>query len=107
LRFTLLGYQLGLNKPVFLVCLGVAALIGLLAMVAALRRRSAVSRAVGERLAAIIAPGVSVVRPAMQVGLYTVGLLLFGFALSQPQCGSHAELTRRHGIDVGVALVAS
>lgn len=106
-RFTLLGYQLGLAKPAYLACLAVAAAIGVFALIVALRRRAAVTRAVGERLAAIIAPGVSTVRPAVQVGFYTVGLLLFAFALAQPQCGSHAELTKRRGIDVVVALDAS
>ena len=106
-RFTLLGYQLGLAKPAFLAAMAVAGVIGLLALIASLRRRSAVTRAVGARLAEVIAPGVSVIRPSVQVGFYTVGLLLFAFALSQPQCGSHAELTKRRGIDVVVALDAS
>jgi Ca-activated chloride channel family protein len=106
-RFTLLGYQLGLAKPFFLASIAAAGVIGLLAFLVALRRRAAVNRAVGARLAAVIAPGVSVVRPSVQVGLYTTGLMLFGFALAQPQCGSHAELTKRRGIDVVVALDAS
>src|SRR5205085_10997699 len=33
--------------------------------------------------------------------------LCFGFALAQPQCGSHSELTKRRGIDVVVAIDAS
>jgi len=32
-----------------------------------------------------------------------LALMLFGFALAQPQCGSHSELTKRRGIDVVVA----
>ena len=106
-RFTLLGYQLGLAKPAFLVCLGIAAVIGLLALLASLGRQAAVNRTIGARLAGTIAPGVSVLRPSLQVGFYTVGLLLFAFALAQPQCGSRAELTKRRGIDVVVALDAS
>jgi Ca-activated chloride channel homolog len=106
-RFTLLGYQLGLARPAFLACLAVAAAIGLLALLASLGRQAAVNRTVGARLAEIIAPGVSVLRPSLQVGFYTVGLLLFAFALAQPQCGSRAELTKRRGIDVVVALDAS
>lgn len=106
-RFTLLGYQLGLAQPWYLAALGVALAVGLLALLASLGRRAAVTRAVGERLADVIAPGVSVLRPSLQAGFYTLGLLCFGFALAQPQCGSHAELTKRRGIDVVVALDAS
>ncbi len=41
---------------------------------------------------------------ALSTGL---SLLLFALALAQPQCGSRAELTKRRGIDVVVALDAS
>ena len=41
---------------------------------------------------------------ALSTGL---SLLLFAVALAQPQCGSRAELTKRRGIDVVVALDAS
>ena len=43
----------------------------------------------------------------MQGGLYGLGLMLFGFALAQPQCGSKSELMKRKGIDVVVVLDAS
>ncbi len=44
--------------------------------------------------------------PVVQGGFYGLGLLLFGLALAQPQCGSRSELTKRRGIDVVVALDA-
>ncbi|MFL5346890.1 MAG: VWA domain-containing protein [Hyalangium sp.] len=106
-RFTLLGYQLGLAQPLFLVLCAVGLLLGALALVLALRRRSRVRALLNERLAPKLAPGVSEWRPALQGGLYGLGLLLFGFALAQPQCGSKSELTKRKGIDVVVVLDAS
>jgi Ca-activated chloride channel family protein len=106
-RFTLLGYQMGLAQPVFLALCAVALLLGVLALAAALRRRSRVSAFLTERLMDRLAPGVSQWRPAVQSGLYGLGLLLFGLALAQPQCGSKSELTKRKGIDVVVVLDAS
>lgn len=106
-RFTLLGYQLGLARPAYLLTLALALLVGALALWSALGRRRAVLRAVPAALLDAVAPGVSVLRPSLQAGLYTLGLLCFGFALAQPQCGSHSELTKRRGIDVVVALDAS
>jgi Ca-activated chloride channel family protein len=106
-RFTVLGYQVGLAQPLFLALCAVALLLGALALVAALRRRSRVSSFLPERLVSKLAPGVSQWRPAVQSGLYGVGLVLFGLALAQPQCGSKSELTKRKGIDVVVVLDAS
>jgi Ca-activated chloride channel family protein len=60
-----------------------------------------------ERSISRLAPGASALRPALQAALYGSGLLLFALALAQPQCGSRAELTKRRGIDVVVALDAS
>jgi Ca-activated chloride channel homolog len=54
-----------------------------------------------------LAPGVSRWRPATQGALSGLGLALVAVALAQPQCGSKAELTKRRGIDVVVALDAS
>ncbi|MBI3184607.1 MAG: VWA domain-containing protein [Myxococcales bacterium] len=106
-RFTLLGYQLGLARPAFLLLLGLSVLLLALAVVLAARRKSRLSRVFSARLADRIAPGVSVGRPLAQGVLYGLGLLLFAFALAQPQCGSHSELAKRRGIDVVVALDAS
>jgi Ca-activated chloride channel family protein len=106
-RFTVLGYQAGLAKPFFLALIPVAFLLGVLALVRALMRRSAVSRAVPDRLADVLAPGVSLLLPSFQSGFYALGLMLMAFALAEPQCGSHSELTKRRGIDVVVAIDAS
>jgi len=106
-RFMLLGYQVGLARPLFLALCAVGMLVGVLALVSALRRRTRVLAVVSERLAPRLAPGASRWLPAVQGGLYGLGLMLFGLALAQPQCGSKSELTKRRGIDVVVALDAS
>jgi len=106
-RFTLLGYQCGFAQPYFLAMMGVALLGGGLAFIFAIRRRARLAKAVPDRLLAALAPGANPVLPSLQSGFYTLALMLFGFALAQPQCGSHSELTRRRGIDVVVALDAS
>ncbi len=48
-----------------------------------------------------------VARPVARALSTGLSLLLFSLALAQPQCGSRAELTKRRGIDVVVALDAS
>jgi Ca-activated chloride channel homolog len=106
-RFTLLGYQMGLAKPVYLALGVVGALVGTLALVSALRRRTRVASLIHARLVDKLAPGASRWRPAVQGGLQGLGLLLFGLALAQPQCGTKSELTKRRGIDVVVVLDAS
>ncbi len=107
LRFLFLGYQMGLAKPGYLVLCVVGGLVGTLALTLALRRRSRVSAVLNERLVDKLAPGASRWRPAVQGGFYGLGLLLFGLALAQPQCGTKSELTKRRGIDVVVVLDAS
>ncbi len=107
LRFLFLGYQMGLAKPGYLALCVVGGLVGTLALLAALRRRSRVSALLNERLMDKLAPGTSRWRPAVQGGFYGLGLLLFGLALAQPQCGTKSELTKRRGIDVVVVLDAS
>jgi Ca-activated chloride channel family protein len=106
-HFTFLGYQMGLAWPLGLALCGVGLLVGVLGVVLAVRRRSRVRALLSERLAPKLAPGVSEWRPSVQSGLYGLGLLLFGFALAQPQCGSKSELMKRKGIDVVVVLDAS
>jgi len=106
-RFTLLGYQLGFAQPVYLVALLVALLVGGAALISALRRSKRVSKAVPARLMALLTPGISRVLPGLQSGAYTIALLSFGLALAQPQCGERAEMIKRQGIDLVVALDAS
>ncbi|MBL8956485.1 MAG: VWA domain-containing protein [Myxococcaceae bacterium] len=103
----MLGYQAGLAKPLFLALVPVALLLAGLALWRALSRRSRLTAAIPERLTLVIAPGVSLALPTAQASFYGLGLSLMAFALAQPQCGSHAELTKRRGIDVVVAIDAS
>jgi Ca-activated chloride channel homolog len=106
-RFRLLGYDAAIEQPVYLglVLLGLA--LGVLGVVLAFRRRSAAASVLSERFLEVLAPGLSVLRPALQSVFYALGLSLFAVALAQPQCGTHKELTKRSGIDLVVALDAS
>ena len=106
-RFTLLGYKAGFAQPLFLFGILLALLLGLIAIIVSVRRSSRLSRAVSNRLADALAPGVSVVLPSLQSSAYTVALVFFAVALAQPQCGEKAEVAKRRGIDVVVALDAS
>lgn len=106
-RFNLLGYQAGLAQPHFLVLCAVGGLLGVLALILALRRHSRVRALLNERMVERLTPGVSQWRPAVQGGFYGLGLMLLGLALAQPQCGSKSEMTQRKGIDVVVVLDAS
>ncbi|HEY1417645.1 MAG TPA: aerotolerance regulator BatB, partial [Myxococcaceae bacterium] len=92
-HFTVLGYPVGLGAPEWLL-LGLAALaVGAVAAWAALRRRAAVRRLLGDRLGDSLAPGVETARPVVRATFTGISLLLFSVAMSQPQCGSRAELT--------------
>ncbi len=106
-RFTFLGYPCGLAQPQYLLLSIAAALLVGLGLFFAVRRVQQVRRLLPEPSLPRLAPGVSTLRPALQAALYGAGLWLFAFALAQPQCGSRAELTKRRGIDVVVALDAS
>lgn len=106
-RFKLLGYDLGLAHPSYLLTLAVAALLGAWVAFAVVRRMGRLRHSFSPRLAPFVVPGVSVFRPLMQNGALTLALLFFGLALAQPQCGSSTELTKRRGIDLVVAIDAS
>lgn len=106
-RFSILGYKAGFAQPWFLAGIGVALLLGLIAIVVSARRGARLSKAVPNRLADVLAPGVSSVLPTVQSSAYTMALVFFAFALAQPQCGEKAEVAKRRGIDVVVALDAS
>ncbi len=106
-RFTLLGYKAGFAQPLYLWGLAVALLLGVLAVVVSARRTLRVRSALSARLGPALTPGVSVWRPTLQSLGYTASLLCFALALAQPQCGERAEVAKRRGIDVVVALDAS
>lgn len=106
-RFTFLGYPVGFAQPEFLLLCFAALALGGIGIFLAFRRLQRIRKVIPERSIFKLAPGASAARPALQAALYGSGLLLFGIALAQPQCGSRAELTKRRGIDVVVALDAS
>ena len=106
-RFSLLGYKAGFAQPWFLFGILLALLLGVIALVVSIKRSKRLSKAVPQRLADALAPGVSVVLPSLQSSAYTMALIFFSFALAQPQCGEKAEVAKRRGIDVVVALDAS
>jgi Ca-activated chloride channel family protein len=106
-RFTLLGYKLGFAQPWFLAGILVALLLGAVAVFVSLRRGKRLARAVPDRLASVLAPGVSNTLPALSSSATTLALVCFALALAQPQCGEKAEVTKRRGIDLVVALDAS
>jgi Ca-activated chloride channel family protein len=104
---TLLGYAVGLVRPAAALLILAAAGAAALGVFAALRRRDRAARVLSGRLLDKLAPGLSVVRPVLNAAFYGGGLFFFAWALAQPQCGSHSELTKRRGIDLVVALDAS
>jgi Ca-activated chloride channel homolog len=106
-RFKLLGYDAGFERPAFLALIALALALALFGTWAALRRRGRIARLLTDRFVDRLAPGTSIARPLVQTFLQTAGLALFAVALAQPECGSHAELVKRTGIDVVVALDAS
>lgn len=106
-RFTLLGYKAGFAQPVFLLGIVLALVLGVIAIAVSVRRSNRLSKAVPNRLADVLAPGVSVLLPSLQSSAYTAALVFFALALAQPQCGEKAEVAKRRGIDVVVALDAS
>ena len=106
-RFTVLGYPAGFAQPWYLLFSLLAALAAALGLAYAWRRVRRARRVIPEQALEKLAPGISSARPALQAVLYGAGLALFAFALAQPQCGSRAELAKRRGIDLVVALDAS
>jgi len=106
-HFTFLGYRLGLAQPAFLTGAGLALGLGLLAVILASGRGRRLSRAIPDRLQAALAPGVSRVLPILRGSAGSLALLSFAVALAQPQCGERAEVAKRRGLDVVVALDAS
>jgi Ca-activated chloride channel family protein len=106
LQLTLLGEPLRIAAPWALWLALLAAALTALGLWSVARRRRALTQAFGP-LAARLAPGAGPVRPALRAGAQGLGLLLLALALSRPQCGTRAELTKRYGIDLVVALDVS
>lgn len=106
-RFIFLGYQAGFGQPRYLLLCPLVLLLGAFSLWIALGRRRWPLRVASDRLLPRLAPGISVARPVLKATGYTVGLFLIAFSLAQPQCGSHAQITKRRGIDLVVALDAS
>ncbi|MBI5066974.1 MAG: VWA domain-containing protein [Deltaproteobacteria bacterium] len=106
LQISLLGEPVRIAAPAALPLAAVAGLVLLLGALSLWRRRRAL-RALAGPQAARVAPGAGLVRPGARLGLQSAGLLLLALALSRPQCGTTAELTRRYGSDLVLALDVS
>jgi Ca-activated chloride channel homolog len=106
-RFTFLGYKLGLALPPYLLLLVPVALIFVVAMWSSWRRRKRLERVIPQKLTEVLAPGVSTLLPSVSSASTALALSFFAIALAQPQCGEKAEVVKRKGIDVVVALDAS
>jgi Ca-activated chloride channel family protein len=106
LHLLLLGEPVRLAAPGALWLLGAVALLALVGGLAIARRRRAL-RALAGSLSSRLAPGAGALRPAGRLGLEALGLALLALALSRPQCGTRAEVEKRLGIDLVVALDVS
>ena len=104
--FELLGEAIRLAEPRALRLLAVVAIVAVLGALALARRRAALRAAAGA-LASRVAPGANTARPALRLGLSTVGLALLALALARPQCGTQTTVTRRPGVDLVVVLDGS
>jgi Ca-activated chloride channel family protein len=107
IRFTLLGYHVGLAQPIYLALCAVAVLLATVGVYLSLARMERVRRMIPMRLIPRLVPGVSTARPAIRSILCGAGLFLFAIGLAQPQCGTRAELSKRRGVDLVVAIDAS
>jgi Ca-activated chloride channel family protein len=106
LAFQVLGAPARLQDPRALWLLGVVAALAVLAVARLLGRRALLDR-VGGPQAARLAPRASTLRPALRAGGALLGLALLALALARPQCGTRAELARRYGVDLAIALDVS
>jgi Ca-activated chloride channel family protein len=107
LRFTLLGYQVGLAQPLYLIFCAIAGLLTAIGIYVSLARVERIRRLIPSRLIPKLVPGISSTKPAIRSVLFGAGLFLFAIGLAQPQCGTRAELTKRRGVDLVVAIDAS
>lgn len=106
LSLPLLGYALRLAEPAALALLAAPLLLAALGAAALVSRRRALARSAGA-LAARVAPGANVGRPAARLGSAVLGLALLALALARPQCGTRAEVATQHGLDLVLVVDAS
>jgi Ca-activated chloride channel homolog len=106
-RFKILGYPVGLAQPHLAALILVALALLVVGLTVAWRRRERLRSLIPDRFAERLAPGVSRTFPVLQASFATGALFLWALALTQPQCGSRSELTKKRGVDVVVALDAS
>jgi Ca-activated chloride channel family protein len=106
-QFNWLGVPVRLLHPQALWW-GVAALVAVtLYTFGALRRRRQLAHLLGPAARARVIDGERGFRGPLATSALGLGMLCLSAALSQPQCGTRTELTRRTGIDVVVALDVS
>ena len=106
LTFQVLGAPARLAAPDALWLLAAVAALAVLGVVRLRQRRALLARLAGPQ-ARRLAPLAGAARPAARLGLSASGLLLLALALARPQCGTRAELSRRYGVDLVVALDVS
>jgi Ca-activated chloride channel family protein len=105
-QFSFLGYAARFANPGALWLIAIVAGLAVVAAFGIARRRRALREAAG-MLADRVAPGNGALLPSLRLSFMSAGLMLFAGALAQPQCGTRAELAKRYGIDLVVALDAS
>ena len=93
-RFSFFGVPAGFAHPLLLGLLLVGLAVGFFGVWAALARRRRLSQVVSSRFTDRLAPGVSIVRPAISSGLYALGLMLFAVALAEAPVGVDIEPSR-------------
>jgi len=106
LAFQVLGAPARLQDPRALWLLGAVAALAALAAWRLAGRRALLGRVAGAQ-AARLAPTASAARPAARAGSALLGLALLALALARPQCGTRAELAKRYGVDLVIALDVS
>jgi Ca-activated chloride channel family protein len=102
----LLGEPVRLLSPGALWLLAAVAALALAGALSLARRRRILRLLAGPQVARL-APGAGAARPAARLGLESLGLALLALALARPQCGARAEIARRQGADLVLALDVS
>lgn len=107
IQFTLLGEPTRIAQPE-LAGIALFALLGMaLHGLVVWRRSRQLAQLAPGKLQQLLAPAASPARGLARGLLGWGGLLLASLAASQPQCGSHAEISKKVGIDLVIAIDAS